>query len=268
MTKDLPGPSNPRKARLVVLISGGGTNLQAILDACASGHLPADVSAVVSNKADAYGLERARLAGVPALAFPKKKGMGRGEYDARLAEMVKSYNPDYVVLAGWMRLLSMNFLGHFPGRVVNLHPALPGTFPGTDAIARAYTAYQKGEIRQTGVMVHLVPDEGVDDGPILAQEVVPIEAGDTLESLETRIHAVEHRLLVDTLRKLISSVNRSSTHLFCHSERSGASPKWDDRATIGILVGWVECGVGQHIGRTTNPHSTHHLPSMKKVHFP
>jgi phosphoribosylglycinamide formyltransferase 1 len=199
------GTSKSRKARLVVLISGSGTNMQAILDACASGVLPAEVSAVISNQAEAYGLERARRAGVPALVFLKLKGMERGEYDARLAQLVKPYNPDVVVLAGWMRLLSMNFLEHFPGRVVNLHPALPGTFPGTDAIARAYAAYQEGEIRHTGVMVHLVPDEGVDNGPLLAQEVVPIEPEDTLESLESRIHAVEHRLLVETLRKLISS---------------------------------------------------------------
>ncbi len=216
MTDALGEAANPRKARLVVLISGGGSNLQAILDACASGLLPAQVAAVISNKAEAFGLERARKAGVPALVFPKDKQILRGEYDARLSELVQSFQPDYVVLAGWMRLLSMNFLGHFPGRVVNLHPALPGTFPGTDAIARAYTAYQRGEIRQTGVMVHLVPDEGVDNGPLLAQEVVPIEEGDTLETLEARIHAVEHRLLVDTLRKLISPV-LSFSRLFLSS---------------------------------------------------
>ena len=255
VTDGLGEAANPRKARLVVLISGSGSNLQAILDACASGELPAEVTAVVSNKAEAYGLERARRAGVPALAFPKQKGMPRPEYDARLAQLVKSYHPDYVVLAGWMRLLSMNFLGHFPGRVVNLHPALPGTFPGTDAIARAYAAYQKGEIRHTGVMVHLVPDEGVDNGPLLAQEVVPIEAGDTLESLETRIHAVEHRLLVETLRQ-INFPCLIILRFFCHSARSSfRSPS---------PVGWVECGVVQHIGRTTNSHSTQHLPDMKK----
>jgi len=90
-------------------------------------------------------------------------------------------------------------------RVINLHPALPGTFPGTDAIRRAYQAYRRGEICHTGVMVHLVPDEGVDNGPLLAQEVVAIHQRDTLESLQARIHAVEHRLLVDALLKIITS---------------------------------------------------------------
>ena len=177
MTDALVNTTHPRKARLVVLISGGGSNLQAILDACASTALPAQVAAVISNRTAAFGLERARRAGIPALVLPKDKQMQRGEYDACRAELVKSFQPAYVVLAGWMRLLSMNFLQVFPGRVVNLHPALPGTFPGTDAIARAYAAFQRGEIHQTGVMVHLVPDEGVDNGPLLTQEVIPIEAG-------------------------------------------------------------------------------------------
>ena len=193
----------PEKSRLVVLISGNGTNLQAILDACADGNLPASVAAVISNKTDAYGLERARRAGVPAIARPKLKEQDRREYDAQLAELAASYRPDWIVLAGWMRILSNEFLRAFPNRVLNLHPALPGTFPGTHSIERAFEAFGRGEIRATGVMVHLVPDEGVDDGPVLAQEEVPIRPDDTLESLEERVHNVEHRLLVDTIRKTI-----------------------------------------------------------------
>lgn len=190
-------------ARLVVLISGYGSNLQAILDACQAGELPAQVAAVVSNRSDAYGLERARQAGVEAVAFPQQKGGDRREYDTRLAELVASYRPDWVVLAGWMLVLSAAFLDRFPNQVVNLHPALPGTFPGTEAIQRAYTAFQRGEIAFTGVMVHLVPDEGVDSGPVLAEEQVPIHSDDTLEGLEERIHRVEHRLLVATIKRLI-----------------------------------------------------------------
>jgi phosphoribosylglycinamide formyltransferase 1 len=154
--------------KLVVLVSGSGSNLQAILDACQRDELQAVVCAVVSNKSDAYGLTRASKAGVDALSFPKQKDESRQEYDARLAALVSAYQPDYVVLAGWMRLLTSAFLDHFPGRVVNLHPALPGAFPGTHAIERAYAAWQAGEIDRSGVMVHLVPDEGVDDGPLLA----------------------------------------------------------------------------------------------------
>ncbi len=190
-------------ARLVVLISGSGTNLQAILDACKDGTLPAVVAAVVSNKRYAFGLERARKAGVPAVAKPKPKEQDRREYDSELADLVASYKPDWVILAGWMRVLSSNFLGRFPGRVMNLHPALPGAFPGTHAIDRAFESFQRGEIKNTGVMIHLVPDEGVDCGPVLMQEEVPILAGDTLETLEARIHSVEHRLLVAAIKQAI-----------------------------------------------------------------
>lgn len=190
------------KPRLVVLISGSGSNLQAILDACASGELRALVVTVISNKPDAYGLTRARAAGVEAIHFPKLENESRREYDARLANYVTTKLPDYIVLAGWMRLLSSDFLSCFPDRVINLHPALPGTFPGTHAIERAFEAYQRREIDHTGVMVHLVPDEGVDNGPVLATEIVPIQPEDTVESLEARVHEVEHRILVSVLKKL------------------------------------------------------------------
>lgn len=190
-------------ARLVVLLSGNGTNLQSILDAVADSRLPACVTAVVSDRSQAYGLERARAANVPALAFPKLKQGDRRQYDRELAELVAGYQPDWVVLAGWMRLLSMEFLQRFPGRVVNIHPALPGAFPGTHSIERAFTAFQNGEIEQTGVMIHLVPDEGVDCGPVLAYREVPITAQDTLESLAEHVHEVEHSLYVETLKKLI-----------------------------------------------------------------
>lgn len=193
------------KSRLVVLISGNGSNLQAILDACASGELPAEVALVVSNEAGAYGLQRASNAGVSQAVLEKLKGETRQDYDARLAGLVSACQPDWVVLAGWMRILTTVFLDRFPGRVVNLHPALPGTFPGTHAIQRAFAAYQAGQIESTGVMVHLVPDERVDEGPLIAQQKVAIYPQDTLESLEERIHAVEHRLLVGALRQLILS---------------------------------------------------------------
>jgi len=190
------------KASLVVLISGSGTNLQAILDACAEGRLAAFVSAVISNKVDAYGLERARKAGAAALALPHAKDQDRREYDALLAERVSEFRPDWVVLAGWMRVLSNAFLSRFPGQVVNLHPALPGCFPGTDAIARAYDDHVSQGLRETGVMVHFVPDEGVDSGPLIAVERVPILLDDTLDALAARMHAVEHRLLVAALKLL------------------------------------------------------------------
>lgn len=191
-------------SRLAVLISGNGSNLQAILDACVSGELDANVVSVISNKADAYGLTRAKNAGVESVYYPKLENESRNDYDTRLASYVAAKSPVYVILAGWMRILSSSFLSSFPDRVVNLHPALPNTFPGTHAIERAFAAYQRGEIKHTGVMVHLVPDEGVDNGPVLAAEIVPIFADDTLESLETRVHKTEHELLVKTLKEIIT----------------------------------------------------------------
>lgn len=193
-------------SRFVALISGNGSNLQAILDACASGELDATVVSVISNKAEAFGLTRARNAGVEAICFPKLENESRQEYDSRLAVYVSTCVPDYIILAGWMRLLTSVFLEHFPNRVINLHPALPGTFPGTHAIERAYDAYQRGEIKHTGVMVHLVPDEGMDNGPVLATEIVPILDNDTLESLETRVHKTEHELLVKTLKEIVVKI--------------------------------------------------------------
>lgn len=194
--------------RLAVLISGFGSNLQAIIDAVSAGQLPdVTIAVVVSNRRNAYGLERARRAGIPAEYHPLKPyrdaGLTRQDYDAALAAILQRYGVEWVVLAGWMHVLSNAFLEHFPQRVMNLHPALPGMFPGTRAIQRAFEAYQRGEITCTGVMVHFVPDEAVDAGPVIVQEEVPIYPDDTLETLEERIHQVEHRLLVDAIRKVV-----------------------------------------------------------------
>lgn len=186
----------------MVLASGNGSNLQAILDACAGGRLAAQVVAVVSDRSSALALGRAAEAGVPSVHVGRLDGEARPDYDARLADIVAGFSPDVVVLAGWMRILTTAFLGWFPERVVNLHPARPGELPGTHAIERAWQEALAGERTTTGVMVHLVPDEGVDDGPVLATEDVAILPDDTLDRLTARIHAVEHRLLVDTLATL------------------------------------------------------------------
>ncbi len=191
--------------KIAVLISGFGSNLQAIIDAIAVGELPdVEIAVVVSNRQDAYGLERAQRAGIPTEYIPmrpyREQGRSRSEYDADLAALLQQYGVEWVVLAGWMHVLSSTFLDAFPNRVINLHPALPGTFPGVNAIERAYEAFRRGEITHTGVMVHLVPDEAVDAGPVLLQENVPIYPDDSLETLETRIHATEHRLLVEAIR--------------------------------------------------------------------
>jgi phosphoribosylglycinamide formyltransferase-1 len=199
-----------RDNRLVVLASGFGSNLQAIIDACASGDLDAEVAAVVCDRKKAYSLERAEEAGIPSRYHPwkpyKEAGKDRRVYDADLAEIVAAFGPALVILAGWMRVLTSAFLDRYPMRVVNLHPALPGTYPGTHAIERAWNDFQAGATDRTGVMVHYVPDEGVDVGPVIAQEIVPIAKEDTLESLEERIHRVEHRLLVQAIQRALKTI--------------------------------------------------------------
>ena len=190
---------------LVVLASGNGSNAKAVIDACSDGRLLARVAAVVSNVADAGVLMRAEGAGVPTVVVERRAGEVRSAYDRRLADAVGAHEPDWVVLAGWMRILTMGFLGRFPNRVVNLHPAMPGELPGTDAIERAWHEARAGTRTHTGVMVHLVPDEGVDVGPVLGVRTLPIDPTETLAELEARVHAVEHELLVATLADLVVS---------------------------------------------------------------
>lgn len=203
-------------ARLVVLVSGGGTNLQALLDACAADRLDARVVAVVANRADAGGLRRAEAAGVAAVCLPPA-GRDRATYDAALADEVAAHRPDLVVLAGWLRILTATFLDRFPGRVLNLHPAQPGAFPGLHAIERAYEAWRAGEVDAGGVMVHLVPDEEVDAGPVVAWRPVPFQPGDTLADFEARVHAVEHEVLVEAVDLTLS---RGGTLVPCSEEEA------------------------------------------------
>lgn len=193
--------------RLAVLISGNGSNLQAIIDAINYKVLDARIVTVISNRRDAFGLKRAEKAQIPSHYHPLKpyrdNGRGRSAYDSDLADLLKPYQPHYVVLAGWMHILSDAFLRHFPYRVINLHPALPGQFPGARAVEEAFDAYQNQQIKETGVMVHLVPDEKVDAGPVLGQQSVPIYDSDTVDTLRNRIHQAEHVLLVHMLDRLI-----------------------------------------------------------------
>jgi phosphoribosylglycinamide formyltransferase-1 len=191
--------------RLVVLASGSGSNLQATIDGCVSGRIDAGVVGVVSNRPDAYALTRAGEAGIDTELVIRLDGEERRHYDARLAGAVASFEPDWIVLAGWMRILTSEFLDRFPERVVNLHPALPGDLPGINAIERAWDEAVAGMRTESGVMVHLVPDEGVDDGPVLASRVVPVDASGTLDAFAAAVHDTEHELLVETLARLCAS---------------------------------------------------------------
>ena len=181
--------------RVVVLLSGSGTLLQALLDAIAAGEVEAEVAAVVSDQPGAQGLERARRAGIAALAHPLPKGADRAAWDAELTGIVARFEPDLVVSAGFMKLLGATFLAAFGGRTINTHPALLPSFPGMHGPRDAMRA----GVKVSGATVFLV-DAGVDTGRILLQGAVDVLADDDVESLHERIKVVERRLLVEAVR--------------------------------------------------------------------
>lgn len=179
----------PPPLALGVLISGGGTNLQAIIDAIEREELPARIRLVVSNRVDAYGLVRARNHKLPTAVVPHTDFPSREDFDRRIVELLKQHGVDLVILAGFMRLLSTVFVRAFPHRILNIHPALLPAFPGLHAQRRAL---ERG-VRIAGATVHLV-DEEMDQGPILIQAAVPVYADDTEARLCQRILAQEHRI--------------------------------------------------------------------------
>ncbi len=181
--------------RIVVLASGSGTNLQAILDQLHRGDEGIEVVGVASDKPDAMALERARKAAVETAVFPSAEYEDRGARDAALGDWVEERAADLVVLAGYMQLLSPEFVGRFRNRMINVHPALLPAFPGIDAVQQAIDHGSK----ITGVTVHFV-DEGVDSGPIILQRPVPIAPGRDWDETEKVIHATEHALLPETIR--------------------------------------------------------------------
>ena len=190
---------------LGVLVSGNGTNLQAILDATRDGSLDARVSCVISNKTDAMALERAARAGVPALAIPHQTFDTRAAFDRALVSALREHGAEWIVLAGFMRVLTPELLRAFPGRVVNVHPSLLPSFPGTNAMRQALVH----GVKLTGCTVHFV-DEGVDSGPIIAQRAVEVVDGDDEHTLAERMHAAEHALLVGVLRDIAGGRVRPS----------------------------------------------------------
>lgn len=183
--------------RVGVLVSGRGSNLQALVDAARRGELGGEIVVVVSNVETARGLERAREAGIPAV-FRDHRGRRREDFDAEIVGILRAHEVDVVCLAGFMRLLSPVFVRAFPGRIVNVHPALLPAFPGTGAQQKAW----EHGVKVSGATVHLV-DEGLDSGPIVAQEAVPAFSSDTAETLAARILEAEHRLYPRAVRLLL-----------------------------------------------------------------
>jgi phosphoribosylglycinamide formyltransferase 1 len=181
--------------KIGVLVSGSGTNLQSILDACARGELPARVVCVVSNKADAYALERAKLAGIPALHLDHRAHAGRESYDAALVATLREFGVELVVMAGFMRIITPVLLESFPNAVMNIHPALLPAFPGLHAQRQALEYGAKF----AGCTVHFV-DAGTDTGPIIAQAAIPVLEEDTEETLSARIQKEEHRVYPEAIR--------------------------------------------------------------------
>lgn len=178
------------KVKLGVLVSGSGTNLQAIIDACHQPDYPAKVAVVISSKADAYGLQRAKKADIPHFAIQRSDFTTEEEFNLAILKKLQEYQVDLVVLAGYMRLVGKVILDAFPQAVINLHPSLLPAFPGANAIQEALNY----GVKITGITIHFA-DEKYDTGPIIVQEIVPVHQNDTKESLLERVHKVEHRYL-------------------------------------------------------------------------
>ncbi|MCK4865114.1 MAG: phosphoribosylglycinamide formyltransferase [Gammaproteobacteria bacterium] len=190
MSHDLVSP-----IRLVVLISGNGSNLQAIIDDITNNNLPAKIVAVISNKADAYGLERAKKAGIEQRVLSHKDFSNRNQYDLALKELIDGYQPDLIILAGFMRILSNEFVEHYLHKMMNIHPSLLPKYKGLNTHQRALDAGDK----EHGCSVHFVTPE-LDDGPVILQATVEIKENDTAESLAARVHEQEHRIYPQAIR--------------------------------------------------------------------
>jgi phosphoribosylglycinamide formyltransferase-1 len=186
------------KKRIAILLSGRGSNFAAIARNVASGIIDAEIAVVISNRPGAGGLEIAARLGLPALMIPSQ-GLQREEYDARLVEELQRRRVDLVCLAGFMRFLSPVFVRAFPGRILNIHPSLLPAFPGLEA---QHQALEHG-VKITGCTVHFV-DEDLDHGPIILQTAVPVEDGDTVETLSARILVEEHRIYTAAINLVLS----------------------------------------------------------------
>ena len=179
----------PATCDVVVLLSGTGSNLQALIDSTRTGNSPVRIAAVISNRSDAYGLQRARDAGIETRSLDHKAFEGREAFDQALIELIDAFEPKLVVLAGFMRILSADFVRHYEGRLLNIHPSLLPKYKGMHTHQRALDAGDS----EHGCTVHFVTEE-LDGGPLVVQAVVPVESGDSAQTLAQRVHTQEHRI--------------------------------------------------------------------------
>ena len=193
--------------KLLVFISGEGTNLQAIIDACANRIINAEIVAVISNKNNAYGLERAKISNIKSYYIPYiTDKISRNNYDYQLAKFINKIDFDLIILAGWMHILGSNFLSNIKQPIINLHPALPGQFPGKDAIKYAFDAFKLGKVNKTGIMVHKVVEE-IDAGEVIETLKIPILTDDTEDILRQRIRYYEKFILIHSIQKILLKIN-------------------------------------------------------------
>ncbi|MDT2658332.1 phosphoribosylglycinamide formyltransferase [Enterococcus hulanensis] len=188
--------------RIAVLASGNGSNFEVIAQAVKDKEIPAELVLLFSDHHDAYVLERGKKFGVPCESFELKEFSDKKSYEAALLALLKKYDVELVVLAGYMRIIGKDLLAEFPNRIVNIHPALLPNFPGLHGIKDAYEA----GVKETGVTIHYV-DSGVDTGPIIAQGKVQVSENDSLSDLETKIHQVEHQLYPQVLADIVKEAN-------------------------------------------------------------
>ncbi|WP_445490045.1 phosphoribosylglycinamide formyltransferase [Niallia sp. 03133] len=183
---------------IAVFASGSGSNFQVIVDAIESKEIQSNVSLLVCDKPEAYVLERAAKHHIPSYVFSAKQFQTKAQYEQEILKELKAKNVELIILAGYMRLIGDTLLQAFPQKIINVHPSLLPEFPGKDAIGQALEA----GVQKTGVTIHYV-DEGMDTGPVIAQREIDIEKNETLESLQTKIHALEHKLYPEVIKALL-----------------------------------------------------------------
>jgi phosphoribosylglycinamide formyltransferase 1 len=193
-----------RMKKIAVFASGSGTNFQAIIDSIQAGELDAKIELLVCDQKSAFCVERAQKADIPVFVFTAKQYENKAAYEQEILQQLQKFEVEFIVLAGYMRLMGHTLLNAYQGKMVNIHPSLLPAFPGKDAIGQALNA----GVKKSGVTVHFV-DEGMDTGPIIEQQEVDLDENETLDSLQNKIHAVEHKLYPAVLQRLFSQEKTS-----------------------------------------------------------